>query len=263
MKIAVSGKGGSGKTTVSALLARTLAGEGRTVFAVDADPTANLGSMLGLPRDQWPVPISQMKDLIKERTGTNGNYGTYFKINPDVRDLPDRFSRTVNGVRLLTLGGVAHGGAGCICPESALLKSLITHLLLRPGEFVVIDMEAGIEHLGRATAQAVTIMLIVVNPGQQSIQTAQTIRRLARDIQITRLGVVLNKVTPETDVEKLIADLDGLPVLGRLSYDPRIVQADIEGASPFTGDERQSKEIHAILNSIAGQTGESRSQRNP
>jgi len=154
MKIAISGKGGTGKTTLAALLARLLAEEGRPVIAVDADPDANLASALGLPRAEWPEPISGMKELIEERTGSRNRYGSFFKLNPDVHDLPEKFSRMVNGVRLLALGGVQKGGSGCICPESALLKALVTHLLLRPGEVVILDMEAGIEHLGRGTAQA-------------------------------------------------------------------------------------------------------------
>ena len=128
MKIAISGKGGTGKTTLAALLARTLAQQGRSVIAVDADPDANLASALGLPKEQWPEPISGMREMIYERTGAKEGFGSFFKLNPDVRDLPEKFSAEVDGVRLLTLGGVQSGGSGCICPESALLKALVTHL---------------------------------------------------------------------------------------------------------------------------------------
>ncbi len=251
MKIAITGKGGTGKTTLSALLARTLAESGRPVIAVDADPDANLASALGCPPDEYPMPLSQMKALIQERTETKSGYGQYFKINPDVRDLPDTYSKELHGVRLLTLGGVATGGSGCICPESALLKALVTHLLLRPGEVVIMDMEAGVEHLGRATAEAVSMMIIVIEPGQRSIQTAHTIRRLAEEIHIPRVGVVINRVRPEVDVNALRAQLDGLTVLGTLSADPTIAQADLEGRSPYTGQEPQLSEIKAILDAIA------------
>jgi CO dehydrogenase maturation factor len=247
MKIAVTGKGGTGKTTLAALLARSLADGGRPVLAVDADPDANLASALGFCPKQWPEPISQMRDLIKERTGSSGGYGAYFKINPDVRDLPDKFSCLANGVRLLTLGGVPKGGGGCICPESALLKALITHVLLQPDEVVIMDMEAGVEHLGRATAQAVSAMIIVVEPGRNSLQTAQTIRRLAAEIHIPHLGVVINKVDPGVDLDQVIAHLAGLPVLGTLSHDPQIAQADRDGRSPYTGKEPQAGEVQAIL----------------
>jgi CO dehydrogenase maturation factor len=250
MKLAISGKGGTGKTTLAALLARTLANEGRSVIAVDADPDANLASALGLSREEAPEPMSQMKELIRERTESKSGYGTYFKINPDVRDLPEKYSRMVHGVRLLTLGGVATGGSGCICPESALLKALVTHLLLKPGEVVILDMEAGVEHLGRATAEAVSMMIIVIEPGQRSVQTAQTIRKLADEIHIPRLGVVLNKVPQGMDVSPITRQLDGLPLLGTLSLNPAIAQADLEGRSPFTGQEPQVSEVRAILDAI-------------
>lgn len=250
MKIAISGKGGTGKTTLAALLARTLAQDGRPVIAVDADPDANLASALGIPADQAPEPISHMRDLIRERTGAKNGYGSYFALNPDVRDLPERFSKVAYGVRLLNLGGVPSGGSGCICPESALLKALVTHLLLRPGEVVILDMEAGVEHLGRATAQAVSIMVIVVEPGLRSIQTARTVQRLAEEIRIPRLGVVFNKVPPGMDISSLVRQLGGLPVLGTLSLDPQIAAADLEGRSPFTGQDPQQSEVRAILDCI-------------
>lgn len=256
MKIAISGKGGVGKTTVAALLARTLADDGRSVIAVDADPDANLACAVGLTSDELPTPISEMRALIRERTGAKDGYGTYFKLNPDVHDLPERYSRTFEGVRLLTLGGVAKGGAGCICPESALLKALVTHLLLRPNEVVILDMEAGIEHLGRATAGAVSMMIIVVEPGLQSVQTAQSIRRLAEEIRIPRIGVVVNKVTPGQVIDPITSRLEGLTVLGKLSLDAAIGQADFEGRSPYTGEEPQAGEVRVIIDAITALGGQ-------
>jgi CO dehydrogenase maturation factor len=255
MKIAVSGKGGTGKTTLSSLLARTLASDGRPVIAVDADPDANLASALGLAPADTPEAIGNMRELIRERTDSKDGYGTYFKINPDVRDLPETYSRLVHGVRLLNLGGVPAGGSGCICPESALLKALVTHLLLRPGEVVIMDMEAGIEHLGRATAQAVSMMVVVIEPGQRSVQTAQTIRRLADEIHIPRIGVVINKVRPGMDLSGLISGLGDLPLLGTLSLDPKVAQADLDGRSPYTGEEPQRTEVRAILDAITERMG--------
>jgi CO dehydrogenase maturation factor len=256
MKIAVSGKGGVGKTTLTALLALTLADEGRPVIAVDADPNANLASALGLPRKDWPEPIGGMRELIEERTGAKkGSYGAFFKLNPEVEDLPEKFSRIVNGVRVLVLGGVQTGGAGCICPESALLKALVTHLLLRPGEVVILDMEAGIEHLGRGTAQAVSMMIVVVEPGQRSIQTALTVRQLAADINIPRLGVVINKVPRGMDVKPLVRQLGGLPLLGTLTYDDQIARADVDGVSPYTGKEPQKSEVRAIMEAVMTRSG--------
>ncbi len=250
MKIAITGKGGTGKTTLTAFLARYLSEQGRPVIAIDADPDANLASALGVPLTEAPEPLSGMKDLIRERTDSKSGYGTYFKINPDVHDLPEKFAQVVHGVRLLTLGGVASGGSGCICPESALLKALVTHALLRPDEVVVLDMEAGVEHLGRATAAAVSMMIIVIEPGQRSIQTALTIRKLAEEIHIPRLGVVFNKITPGINLDCLSALLQGLPVLGAISFDPAVARADLEGRSPYTGESHQQHEISAILDRI-------------
>ncbi len=250
MKIAISGKGGTGKTTLSALIARTLAESGRPVLAIDADPDANLASAVGVPPEDWPVPISDMKEMIRERTNSKGGYGTYFKINPDVRDLPEKYSRVVHGIRVLTLGGVPAGGSGCICPESALLKALVTHVLLRPDELVLLDMEAGVEHLGRSTAEAVSMMIIVIEPGQRSVQTAGTIRRLASEIGIPRVGVVINKVPEGLDLSPLESRLDGLPLLGTLSLDPQVARADLEGRSPYTGEEPQVSEVRTILDAV-------------
>jgi CO dehydrogenase maturation factor len=153
MKIAVSGKGGVGKTTLSALLSAALGLKGHRVVAIDADPDANLAAALGLSADNYPVFLAEMSDLIAERTGAKNAYGGYFKLNPQVDDIPDQFSRRIGSVRLLALGGVQRGGGGCICPASALIKALLTHLVLGSQDAVVMDMEAGIEHLGRATTQ--------------------------------------------------------------------------------------------------------------
>jgi len=235
MKIAISGKGGVGKTTLSALLARTLADSGRPVIAIDADPDANLSSALGLKPGEWPEPISGMKEMIRERTGAKEGYGQYFKLNPDVHDLPEKYSKDASGVRVLVLGGVPSGGSGCICPESALLKALVTHVLLRKDEVVILDMEAGIEHLGRATAGAVSMLIIVAEPGLMSVKTAQTIQRLAKDIKIPRVGVVFSKVPPGAALEPLKKELGDLQVLGTMSLNPEVAKADLEGRSPYKG----------------------------
>ena len=250
MKIAITGKGGVGKTTIAALLARYMAGEGINVIAVDADPDANLASALGIAAADTPQPISEMRELIEERTGAKGGYGEYFKINPKVDDIPDKYCATMENLKLLVLGGVRFGGGGCICPEGVLLKSLVMHLVLGRKDAVILDMEAGIEHLGRATAQGVDAMIIVVEPGARSIQTAHTIRRLANEIAIPRIGVVVNKFMPQYTIGRVAGELDGLPVLGTLPYDESIRAADVENVSPYNGDTLQRKVIGNLYDSI-------------
>lgn len=230
MKIAVTGKGGTGKTTLAATLALLLAEEGARVLAVDADPDANLAGALGIPPEQAAAltPVSELRELIAERTGvTPGTLGGFFKMNPRVDDLPERLSLSVGGVRLMVMGTVKKGEGGCVCPESVLLKSLVKHLLITRGEVVILDMEAGIEHLGRGTAAGVDAMLVVVEPGARSVRTAEAIKRLSQDIGITRLFVVLNKARPG-DMERMSAVLDGFAVLGALPYSEDVLQADLQ-----------------------------------
>ncbi len=150
MKIAISGKGGVGKTTFAALLIKNLSEMGHKVLAIDADPDANLATALGIDHAEKIVPISEMKDLVEERTGAKpGSIGQMFKLNPKVDDLPDALSYKLDGIKFMRLGGITKGGGGCICPESTLLKALVTHLVLLRDEDLVMDMEAGIEHLGQ------------------------------------------------------------------------------------------------------------------
>jgi CO dehydrogenase maturation factor len=235
VKIAVTGKGGVGKTTLAATMARVLAEEGFRVLAVDADPDANLAGALGIPAEVAAgiVPISQMKELVAERTGgVPGTMGGFFKLNPRVDDLPDELSVPIDGVRLMVMGTVKEGAGGCICPESTLLRTLIRHLLIRRDEAVILDMEAGIEHLGRATASGVDAMLVVVEPGARSARTADAIRKLASDIGIKRLFVVLNKVEPE-ERGQVLAMLEGYDVLGSLPTSAAVRRADLEEKSPY------------------------------
>ncbi|MDP2936815.1 MAG: carbon monoxide dehydrogenase accessory protein CooC [Dehalococcoidia bacterium] len=258
MKLAITGKGGVGKTTLSSLLARVYAQEGRTVLAIDADPDANLASALGFSPEEFSqiIPVSEMAELIEERTGAKpGTTGGFFKINPRVDDIPDRFSASRDGVKLLIMGGVKKGGGGCICPESVLLRSLVTHLILYRKDVVIMDMEAGIEHLGRATAQSVDAFIVVVEPGQRSFQTARSIRTLAGEIGIERCFVVGSKVRGEDD-RKLIADsLPDFTMLGFLSFSPLVQRADMLGQSVYDidpGAAQEAREIVARLENTDG-----------
>jgi CO dehydrogenase maturation factor len=236
MKIAISGKGGVGKTTLSALLAQAYADAGRNVLAADADPSPCLAGALGFPpelRDQLH-PIAEMDDLILERTGARpGTTGGFFTLNPRVDDIPERFSVLHRGVRLLEMGSVDLGGSGCICPESALLKTLFTHLLFRKDDVLILDMYAGVEHLGRATVDFVDAMIVVVEPTRRSLGTAAQIKSLANDIGLTRLWLVGNKVRDDEEAAFLEHETPGLPVLGLLPADLAVQQADRLGIAVY------------------------------
>ena len=229
MKLAITGKGGVGKTTLTALLAQTYADQGRDVLAVDADPSPCLAGALGFPpklRAQLH-PIAEMDELIEERTGAKpGTVGGFFTLNPRVDDLPERFSVLHRGVRLLEMGAVDMGGSGCICPESAMLKTLFTHLLFRQEDILLLDMYAGVEHLGRATVDFVDAMLVVAEPTRRSLGTAAQIRKLANDIGLQRLFLVGNKVRNEEEARFLEKETPDLPVLGYLPADLKVQEAD-------------------------------------
>lgn len=229
MKVAVTGKGGVGKTTLSALLAQAYADAGRLVLAADADPSPCLAGALGFPpelRGQLH-PIAEMDELILERTGARpGQLGGFFTLNPRVDDIPDRFSVQYRGVRLLEMGSVDTGGSGCICPESAMLKTLFTHLLFRKDDVLILDMYAGVEHLGRATVDFVDVMLVVVEPTRRSLGTAAQIKALAADIGLERLWLVGNKVRNPDEAAFLEQETPGIPVIGLLPADLAVQEAD-------------------------------------
>jgi len=236
MKLAITGKGGVGKTTLAALLAQAYAGIGRQVLAVDADPSPCLAGALGFPDDirSQLHPISEMDDLILERTGARpGSVGGFFTINPRVDDIPERFSVEHRDVRLLEMGAVDIGGSGCICPESAMLKTLFTHLLFRKDDVLIMDMYAGVEHLGRATVDFVDAMLVVVEPTRRSLGTAAQIKSLAADIGLSRLWLVGNKVRNEDEITFLRTETPGFPVLGFLPADMAVQEADRLGIAVY------------------------------
>jgi CO dehydrogenase maturation factor len=248
-KIAISGKGGVGKTTLAALLARIYAERGRSVIAIDADAVGGLAEALGLPDGlvAQVTPISEMEDLIYERTGAKpGTSGGFFSLNPRVDDIPDRFSITHHGIRFLRLGTIESGGSGCICPESSLLRALVTHLLLYNEEMLILDMEAGVEHLGRATAQAVDAFLTVVEPGRRSLQTAARVEQLAGDIGIKRVYAVGNKVRNEDDWA-FIQEHSPVPALGYLSTNPELTEADMKGLGVFDAAPHAVEEARKIV----------------
>lgn len=235
LKIAIGGKGGVGKTTVSALLARCFAADHENnVIAIDADPVSNLAAGLGIDESEPITPIAELKDLIAERTGAEpGTMGGFFTLNPKVDDIPERFSRERDNVKLLVMGTVQQGGSGCICPESTILKALMTHLVFIREDIVLMDMEAGVEHLGRATSAAVDALVIVVNPGARSRLAADKIRKLGRDVGIKRIVVIGNRVRNEEDRELVRSSLEDFEIIGFLPEHDEIVDADRYGRRPF------------------------------
>lgn len=232
MKIAVSGKGGVGKSTIAALLAYHFSQMGHKVIALDADPDANLARALGIPEDEQKkiIPISERIELIEERTGAKvSQYGQVFKINPAVSDVADGYAYKYNGIALLVLGAVRSGGTGCACPENTFIRALVTDLVLFKDEDLVLDMEAGIEHLGRATSSGVDIMLVVAEPGQRSIDSAKTIIRMAREIGLKNILVVGNKAADEKDTEFIRKSLSDCEIAAVLPFSGELKNADREG----------------------------------
>ena len=255
MKIAISGKGGVGKTTFASFLVRALADQGKKVLAIDADPDANLAQALGVPGGAEIVPISEMKELIEERTESKtGTMGGFFKLNPKVDDLPEKLSVETDGVRVMVLGGVKKGGAGCICPESTLLKNLVRHLVLARDEVVILDMEAGLEHLARGTAMAVDRLIVVVEPGRRSIETAHQIQRMAADIGLEKLSFLGNKIRSEKDREYLESSLPDLQFLGFIPFRGDIIEADLEGLPPFEKDHEGLEAVRAMIDKLEPQS---------
>ncbi len=257
MRIAISGKGGVGKTTLAGMLAGTLALKGRNVIALDADPDANLGSALGLSPEEEVTPLSEMQDLIRQRTGSEDDYGSYFKLNPKVDDIPDMYAKRIGSIELLTLGGIKKGGQGCICPATALVKALLTHLILGRDDAVIMDMEAGLEHLGRATAQSMDALLIVVTKSSWSIRTALRLGKLAGDIGLEKLFAVANLVSESTDLKQIRDQLGDIPLIGRLPYDSSVAEGLLridanDELSPAAALQNHTPAMEQILAQLAG-----------
>ncbi|MHA1997412.1 MAG: nucleotide-binding protein, partial [Promethearchaeota archaeon] len=222
LKIGFAGKGGVGKTLIASTLARLAKRSGMftRVLAIDNDPSLNLGMALGIPEEEIGPPISEMADLIKERTGAAPGTGLVFKLNPFVKDIPDKFTvRAPDDVDLLVLGTIKDPGSGCLCSANALVRELLYHLIVQRDELVILDFEAGVESsLGRATSKGLDIFFVIIEPGQKSINVGKKMAIMAKKLNIKNVFVILNKVRNESQENK-VRDLlkeDGIEVFGSI-----------------------------------------------
>jgi CO dehydrogenase maturation factor len=252
LKIAIGGKGGVGKTTICAVWSRLFAMDGFDVLAIDADPNTNLAMAFGIPSEKMPEPLINMKKLIAERTGTSKDWaGSYFKLNPGVSDLPEKFCLDISDtrhqtqdtssmsgdVKLLVLGGITEAGSGCACPEGAFLKALLGHTILQRQELVLVDLPAGVEFMGRASVQGIDAMVLVVEPGGRSIETANNIAKMAYELGIRFVAAIANRVTDQTQIDVIKDQLKDIVLLGHLPFSSGLMQADLKRASVFDADE--------------------------
>lgn len=258
MKFAITGKGGTGKTTIAGILAHFFNNAGYKVLAVDSDPDSNLASAIGVPVELASsiIPISEQRRLIKERTGAQPRqFGQLFKLNPTVNDIPDEFCINFDGIKLLVMGAIRKAGSGCACPENVLLRSLLSEIILNRDEVVIVDMEAGIEHLGRATARSIDKMLIIVEPSSRSIDTAKTIMKLAKEIGIHSFGIISNKIQDKNQKEWIKAQFQQNIILGMISYNDIIRDSDLL-QQPLIKliDENLKEEFNKIFHAISSNT---------
>jgi len=233
VRIAVTGKGGVGKTTVAAGLCLALAERGVEVLALDCDPDSNLAGALGFPEEVTAAvrPLSTLADLIEERTGARpGGYGGMFRLNPHVSDIPDTHCYRHGRIKLLVTDTIAQGGGGCACPQNVLIKRVVGEVLVQRGEAVVMDMEAGLEHLGRATAGSMVTMVAVVEPGRRSLSTARAATALAADIGVPCCWVLGNRFADRDEVVAFVEPhFPADRVLGNIPHDEGIAAADRAG----------------------------------
>jgi len=251
MKLAFTGKGGVGKTTTVVLTAELLRRGKKPVFIVDADPDMNVGTLLGFSGDLPIRPISEMKELIHERTGVKENEpAPFFKMNPRVDDIPEKYSLDVNGIKLLIMGTIQKGGGGCACPENAFLKSLLSYLMIARDEWVLLDMEAGIEHLGRGTAIGVDRMVVVVEPNKTSLETAIRIKKLSRDLGVKNLVAMGNKITSDDEKEYIIQNLKDIEVTGYIKYSEEIKNLSLGKIKPWDLSDEIIGSIGGLIESL-------------
>ena len=240
MKVAISGKGGVGKTLVAGTIARLFAKDGFDVLAIDNDSAMNLSYTLGIKEEikSKIVPISEMTTMIEERTtvkGAGAGAGVY-NINPEVSDIPDRFKVTgPDDLQLLVLGGIEEPASGCLCPENALIKTLLFNLLVKRNEVIVVDFEAGLEHLGRGTAKGIDVMLVVTEPSQKSLDLCSKIIDLSKKLGVVNIFLIANKIFDDSQLSVINDRIKSwkIPLYHSIPFDLEIGKADLKGVSPL------------------------------
>ena len=252
MKIAVTGKGGVGKTTIAVLMAGILSDSGNKVMVVDADPDMNVATVLGIPKEKGVTPIVELKGLMAERTGTKvGDPAPFFTMNPKVDDIPEKYCLEQRGIKLLVMGTIRMGGGGCACPENAFLKTLLSHLMVARKEWVILDMEAGIEHIGRGTAIGVDEMIVVVEPSRVSIETAYRIDKLSKDIGIKSIRIIGNKIRKPEEKNFIEENTEGLEILGFIDSSEEIQKINTNEISALDIAGKPITQINELLKKLA------------
>ncbi len=251
LKIAIGGKGGVGKSSICAVLAELFAEDGYDVLAIDADPNTSLALAFGIESQRCPEPLIKMKQLIGERTAaTKDSVGAYFRLNPKVNDLPEKYWIEAGKVKLLVMGAITQAGAGCACPEGAFLKALLTHTILQRQEMVLVDLAAGVEFMGRASVQGIDALVIVVEPGYRSIETANKIAGMARQLSIKSIVAVANKITDPEEIGIIQSQLGDIVMIGSLPYSKSVQQADLRCGPVIKADPEFTERLREAKNRL-------------
>lgn len=231
-------------------MARLFAKDGYNVLAIDNDSAMNLSYTLGIEENIKAniVPISEMKKLIDERTSVAGQGSGIYNITPEVSDIPDRFKVSgPDGLQLLVLGTVQKPASGCLCPENAMIKSLVYNLLVKRDEVIIVDFEAGLEHLGRGTAKGIDVMLVITEPSKKSLDLCSKIIKLSKRLGVINIYLIANKVYDDSQLDVIYKTIEKweVPLYQIIPYDPKIINADLKGVSPIDYNP-DSKAIESI-----------------
>jgi len=253
MKLAISGKGGVGKTTIASALVKVLAQNEGTVYAIDADPDACLAASIGVPDDDAAnlKPVVEMRDAIRNKIGS----GAIYNLNPKLDDFIDDYSYKLGNIRFLRMGDPKKGGSECYCRENTFLNALITSLLLDQKDTVILDMGAGIEHLSRGTSRGVDMMLVIVEPGLNSVNTAKQVKRMAKDLGIPKVGLIANKIRSESEKQFIDRNFQDDLILGYIKFSEVIWANAMEPAAAVEMDSELQAEIKKVCLKILGEVG--------